>query len=278
MKPGWSLDLTVDDPETGKPWDLADGKVRAKATNLILDGKPFCVILSPMCTAFSTMQNINKDRRDAKVVKKELEEAKDHIRWAMRICSLQHRCNRYFAFEHPSGATSWAMPEVLKVAKLDRVQIAKFDMCQYGMEMLDTDGKMKPVRKRTKIMTNSPEIAGSMSKQCPGDHEHVHLEGGARCKRAQIYPKQLCRTVCEGISAQRRADSMNLVALGVLTIEELMSMDDDLHEDPCANTQFYAVDDVSGDPLKPNLVMAARKEELEYFKSMHVYDYAPLAE
>ena len=73
------------------------------------------------------MQNINKDRRDAKVVKRELEDAKDHIRWAMRICSLQHRCNRYFAFEHLSGATSWEMPEVLKVSKLDRVQVAKFD-------------------------------------------------------------------------------------------------------------------------------------------------------
>ena len=31
LKPGWSLDLTVDDPDTGRPWDLSDGKVRSKA-------------------------------------------------------------------------------------------------------------------------------------------------------------------------------------------------------------------------------------------------------
>ena len=85
LKPGWSLDLTTDDPETGKPWNLVDGKIRAKATKLINEGKPFCVILSPMCTAFSTMQNINKDRRDAHVTRRELEEAKDHIRWAMNM-------------------------------------------------------------------------------------------------------------------------------------------------------------------------------------------------
>ena len=40
LKPGWSLDLTTDDPETGKPWILADGKVRAKANKLITEGKP----------------------------------------------------------------------------------------------------------------------------------------------------------------------------------------------------------------------------------------------
>ena len=26
LKPGWSLDLTTNDPETGQPWDLSDGK------------------------------------------------------------------------------------------------------------------------------------------------------------------------------------------------------------------------------------------------------------
>ena len=126
------MDLTTDDPEAGKTWNLADGKVRAKVNTLILKGKPFCVIPSPICTVFSQMQNMNKDRRDAQVVQRELEEAKDHIRWTMRVCSLQHRHLRYFAFEHPGGASSWDMPAVQKVAKLERVEIAKFDMCQYG--------------------------------------------------------------------------------------------------------------------------------------------------
>ena len=72
-----------------------------------------------------------------------------------------------------------------KVAKLERVEIVKFDMCQYGMTMVDPiDGKTKPVKKRTKIMTNSPEVARRMSKVCPGDHEHIPLEGSTRCKRA----------------------------------------------------------------------------------------------
>ena len=77
----WSLDLTTDDPETGKSWNLADGKVRAKATKLITEGKP--LLRNPFTYAHgvcSKMQHINKDRRDAQVIKRELEEAKDHIR------------------------------------------------------------------------------------------------------------------------------------------------------------------------------------------------------
>ena len=142
-------------PETNKPWDLSDGKVRAKATQLVQEGMPFCLILSPMRTAFSTIQNINKERRDPQTVKKELEDGKDHVRWVMRLCALQHRANRYFALGHPSTATSWEMAEVKKVAALDRVESVKFDMCQFGMEMFDPETKtMKPVKRRTRILTD----------------------------------------------------------------------------------------------------------------------------
>ena len=50
LKLWWSLDLTVDDPETGRPWDLSDGKIRSKARELIKHGMVIC---SPMCTVFS---------------------------------------------------------------------------------------------------------------------------------------------------------------------------------------------------------------------------------
>ena len=82
------------------------------------------------------------------------------------------------------------MPEVQKVAQLERVEIVKFDLFQYGMTMVDPlDGKAKPVKKRTNITTNSPEVARRISNICPGGHEHIPLEGSTRCKRAQIYPR-----------------------------------------------------------------------------------------
>ena len=81
LKPGWSLDLTRNDPKTGEPWDLSDPKVQSRVKRLIIEGKPLFLIGSPPCTAFSSMQNLNKGKRDEKTVEKELEAAKRHIRF-----------------------------------------------------------------------------------------------------------------------------------------------------------------------------------------------------
>ena len=111
------------------------------------------VMCSPMCTAFSRLQALNEDRRDPKVVRRELESAKDHVRWVMRVCALQHREGRYLLYEHPATATSWQMAEVQKVAKLDRVQIVTLHMCAFGMQAKDEQGDGF-VKKPTKMMTN----------------------------------------------------------------------------------------------------------------------------
>ena len=68
---------------------------------------------------------------------------------------------------------------------------------------------------------------------------------------------------------------MNLVALDVLSVEDLLAMgEDELHE--AFDRQHYAVDDVRVDPLVTHLVAGARKEKLEYFKSMNVVEHVPL--
>ena len=74
--------------------------------NLIKEGRPYMLVCSPMCTAFSQLQAINAERRDPAIVRRELESAKDHVRWVMKLCAIQVRENRYFLFELPKTATS----------------------------------------------------------------------------------------------------------------------------------------------------------------------------
>ena len=64
LRPGWSLDLTMDDPLTGQPWDLGKREVRARVRKLVAESKPFMLIGSPPCTMFSTLQNLSKAKRD----------------------------------------------------------------------------------------------------------------------------------------------------------------------------------------------------------------------
>ena len=41
LTPGWSLDLTRDDPLTGKPWDLAKSAVRERVRKMVRETAPF---------------------------------------------------------------------------------------------------------------------------------------------------------------------------------------------------------------------------------------------
>ena len=67
-----------------------------------------------------------------------------------------------------------------------------------------------------------------------------------------------------------------LVAMDVMSVSEMYDIGkDDLHE---CHEDAEAYDDVTNEPLKPELVIKARAEELKYFEEMDVYEYATLDE
>ena len=50
LVPGWSLDLTREDPLTGRPWDLSKRAVREGMKQLVHETKPFMFVGSQLCT------------------------------------------------------------------------------------------------------------------------------------------------------------------------------------------------------------------------------------
>ena len=196
-------------------------------------------------------------------------------------CAFQARENRYFLFEHPKTATSWKMIEVERVSHMNGVDIVQTDMCEFGMLSKDENG-VGLVKKPTYMMTNSPEVAKRIgriccNRDCPKSehHRHVKLING-RAGHAQVYPRALCRAVCEGVASQKKIDSCNLVMLDVMSLAEINDFgSDELHE---VHSDMEAFDDVTNEPLLPKLVIKARAEELKYFDEMGVYEYASLDE
>ena len=61
---GFALDLTAVDPEDGKPWDFDSPAKRDKALKLLQKERPMLLIGSPMCTAFSRLQELSRHKRD----------------------------------------------------------------------------------------------------------------------------------------------------------------------------------------------------------------------
>ena len=94
LKPGWSLDLTRNDPATNSPWDFSKSACRERAMALVVKSKPYMLIGSPPCTAFSILQNINKNRRPADVIAKEIAAGRQHLQFTMKLYEEQAKHGR----------------------------------------------------------------------------------------------------------------------------------------------------------------------------------------
>ena len=68
-----------------------------------------------MCMAFSHLQNLNKAKRDPRVVEQELVRAWVHLAWCCKLYKKQIDRGAYFLHEHPRLATSWQEPAVQEV-------------------------------------------------------------------------------------------------------------------------------------------------------------------
>ena len=86
-----------------------------------------------------------------------------------------------------------------------------------GMRSKDASGSA-PAKKRTGVMTNSPELADTLAKfQCDSTHRHVVLEGG-RPKACEEYPDEFCevvlRAVQKGLGTKSTAQTLEVNTLG----------------------------------------------------------------
>ena len=138
LKPGFSLDLTVDD-EDGQPWDLSDPKKREKARRIIKEQQPELIVACPMCGPFSSWMQVNYTKVSEKEVRQKLYEALKHLKFALEICKEQHEAGRLFVFEHPVQATSWGTRMMKRILNMAEVEAVNFDFCSLGMRTTDDD-------------------------------------------------------------------------------------------------------------------------------------------
>lgn len=86
LLPGFALDLTVNDPDGGQPWDFSKSGKRNKALRMTRRDKPSMVLGSPHCTAFFTWQAPNEAKSsDPEAMRRAKRRAIQHIEFM--ICS-----------------------------------------------------------------------------------------------------------------------------------------------------------------------------------------------
>ncbi len=167
--PGVALDITVNDPSDGRPWDFSLESKRQRARQIIREQKPYCLIGSPMCTAFCTWQALNEARSsNSEETKRNKAKAIAHIDFVAQLYAEQVAGGRYFLHEHPDGASSWSLPSIEAIKQLAGVQRTRGGQCQYGAEVRNGPHQGEPIMKPSGFMTNSAEIATCLSARCQG--------------------------------------------------------------------------------------------------------------
>jgi hypothetical protein len=179
LLPGFALDLTVVDPEDGLPWDFSKSGKREKARQMRRRQKPYLLIGSPECTAFSTWQYLNEARSiNPQAFKEARRRAKAHIKFMAELYREQLDDGHYFLHEHPRYATSWQLEVMQDLMDVPGVQLAHGDQCQYGAEVQRGPLKGSPVMKPSGFLTNSPAMFQAMSRRCTGSNKQCSRPGG----------------------------------------------------------------------------------------------------
>ena len=99
LRGGMALDL-----RTG--WNLSDPEHTKKAWEIWEESRPVLLVTSPMCKAFSVLQNLSKDSEKHRAT---LEEGVAHLKFCMEMAKAQLAAGRYFLYEHPWSAWSWKL-------------------------------------------------------------------------------------------------------------------------------------------------------------------------
>ena len=147
-------------------------------------------------------------------------------------------------------------------------------MRAYGMTAEDEQGEGL-IKNGARITSSSEEVLKRIERRCSNEyhddrHRHVHLVQG-RAKAAQVYPRELGICIAEGIAAQKRIERFGIRAREFMSAGEMQDAagkdatgecpSSVLHEKDAENT--VAFDDVTGQQLNPELMMKARRDEVQ---------------
>lgn len=175
-------------------FNLTDARTQEFVCNLVRRRRPSVVLVSPPCTTFSKLQNMNAGRVPEAVMALRCAEGNTLLAFAMEICRIQlsGKPCRGFIFEHPAGASSWATDVVRNLSQQESVHLARFDQCRFGLK--SPSGNY--MRKSTVLMTNINAIMYTFDgKRCLGDHEHQVIQGSEHSVKvsafASVYPDGL---------------------------------------------------------------------------------------
>ena len=137
--------------------------------------KPGLVVVSPPCTLYSALQNLNQKHLDSpeKIQEylKRMTEAQVLMRFATEICRLVASYGGTFLFEQPQTSRAWKEPFVEKLTKELQNFVVTCDQCMFDLRSAEGFLHKKP----TSWLTNNEHVASVLRVRCDQGHKHQPL-------------------------------------------------------------------------------------------------------
>ena len=157
-------------------WDFSLSTHRREFLQKIDSDESDEIFMSPKCTLWSRMQDINiKCAADAA----DLEERREidhgtHLFMCRKAYWKQVRAGRHAHIEHPEKSRAWQT----KAFSTLPGYAALLDQCEYGATTIN-DGFSEPIKKSTRTQTTKNAMFNLMNRRCQGDHTHCPLIEGS---------------------------------------------------------------------------------------------------
>lgn len=285
LRPGFAVDLCERKPygpNEGEFWDLEKDEDVKELEEMIVYEQPELLTGGPPCEPFSQLLRISAARADPERRRRARETGVRHLHTAIGFYRRQYDAGRYFLHEHPDGADSWADEKMVELQRLDGVFTVNGPMCRWGMQF-HVDGRDESyVFKKTRWVTNSRTIAEALDQWCVNHtggppHRHLHLIGGI-ARQAAAYPPRLVHAVLEALKQQMLEDgSISELELKVAGPVPTLPTFDGFDRSALHQLGLF-YDNITGEELEPEAVMQARAVEIDWVRSINLYDKVPRAE
>jgi len=262
--------------ELSSKWDFRKDSHREWAEKLISDVKPMLLVVRTVDNIFSSLHNISKwtERKQQR-----WDEEQRSLEFLAKMYAKQIEEGRLFLHAQPVGSRSWGQPAIQSIQRDRRVRTTVSDLCMFGAAARSrTATGRAPTQRPTRLMTNSEVLLKEVRRRCAGGHKHQSLAGG-RATREE-FPEEFDRAVCRAVIKEKRERNMQLRALTEVNLKALkghMPDKEAFHERKEAQeiSKALAWDDLTGMRLDAQMVIEARRKEMEYVRKKPVWVKIP---
>ena len=131
----------------------------------IVEQQPAFLVGSPICTAFSILQGLNRAKMDPIKWEALWNKGVTHGLFAIKLYRIQSEAGRSLLHEHPASASSWRIPEMQSLMTDLGIGKVSAQMCRFKMLNSDEQGE-GVVKKPTGFLTKTDHLRQALDKQC----------------------------------------------------------------------------------------------------------------